>query len=229
MHIIDAYFIIFQRVDWDRSYFVLRSIYDEAIGKMESEVSEVRVVQLQNGEYQGSIEISAHPHLFVGDSGCTKISAKSKILYSAIKHVNQTLGCGIIDLNCSILHHEENFISQLDQKIHGVWRCGQKLERLLLTSEDALLKNINHVTDNIRANECTMYVATTIASSASELARLKSKFYEAWSVFMNNLVRNVHELIVHLVHVLMHNIINSLANLSCCRLNAIGSKEDRTA
>lgn len=167
-----------QYVDWESSYSLLCTLYDEAVGKIESEVSEVTAEQLGTDKYQAIIDLLDYPYHIVGQCASSVRSAKSKVLFAALKYANQTLGYPIMDLNYTVLQHEEDMIAGYEQKMRAIWRCGQELERLLLSFDDLVAKNCHHVYGKVRPNESTMILFMTLDSVVSKVAKIKSSFYK---------------------------------------------------
>lgn len=200
---------------------MLCTIYKEAIKKMNCEVSKIRVIQLDDGQFKAAIDVSVYPYSFSGDVAATKVAANSKLLFSVIKYVNIGLGQAIIDLNYSVRQCQDNFINCFNHEMNGIWRCGEKMQSLLSTCQDLFAKNTNEFTDKISGSACTM-VVSLIQIFASQLLDVKVKFEDAWVRFMNlkvfhhNHISNMTFFCTILLFSLFFCIAQQTPRLSCC-------------
>lgn len=174
-----------QRIDWDQSYFVLRSVYNEAIRKLNCDEGNIGIISVDDGQYRASLDVSVEPFRFVGARAPTIVAAKAKLLFTVIKHVNKVLGYSIIDVNYPVRQHQERYMQFFNNKMHGIWRCGQRMQRLIRSSEQQL--SLNKVVLNAFAGQhgCTRVVADCVNTFVSKLDTAKHSFDGLWFQFLN--------------------------------------------
>lgn len=170
-----------QEVAWERSYYGLRTIYDQAIKKFNCDVSIIRFVQLEDGKFKATIDVSAYPHEFWGPSATTKVVAKAKLLYTVIKYVNEQMGCPVIDLHYGVRKHQDTFIRRFDHKMDGIFRYAERLKRMMDSTGQAFARHTADLTVQMSSNVCSDVVYERIEELSGKLLAAKTTFDASWT------------------------------------------------
>jgi hypothetical protein len=141
-------------------------------------------VQSEDGQYRGTIDLSGAPHKIWGPPDPAKIVAKAKLIYTVIKYVNEKMGCPIIDMHYVVRQHQEAFIRRFDHKMDGIWRCGERLKRLMDSTGDIFAKGTAELTPKMSDNACSDTVLKYIQVFSSKLRHSKGSFDAAWHRLM---------------------------------------------
>lgn len=139
----------------------------------------------EDGTYKATIDVSVQPYSFVGDSAPNSVATKAKLMFSVIRHVNTVLGHPIMDLNHSIRVHEDSFINQFDSKMLGIWRCGQRMQRLMRTLVFQFEGNRVSLSAKMSAVSCSAVLLSYVRVFARRLEAAKTQFDAHWAAFIS--------------------------------------------
>lgn len=159
---------------------------------MNCTASAIRFVELEDGQFKATVDVSVEPFNFVGDADVTRIGAKSKLLFAVIKHVNVQLGIPVIDLHFPVWQHQDRFMRRFDQKMTGIWRCGERIHRMKVLTHEVFGRVTSQTVMKLSSDSaCSEVVVRAIEDVAATLLNLQAQFDSVWVRFMDLRVRFV--------------------------------------
>lgn len=177
-----------QRIDWEASYHVLRCVMKQASRKFGWELSDIRVTQMDDGQYRASIDTSGSPMSFTGEASASIVGAKAKLMYAAVSYVSCEMHTLILDLNYPLLRFQNKFIATFDQKMQKISCSGFGLRNLLIRCRELFDTCYAEVQENLSANPCNSYPREVLQIFGRELADTEVRFMSLWNGFLDHKV-----------------------------------------
>lgn len=162
--------------------------FEEALAKLRIQATDIQVSQLPNGKNKASITVSSAPYQFTTEPSPTPLTAKSKLMYTALTYIHDVLGYGIIDLNHEVRVCIENHIRRFDDRINVVWQCGGRLVKISTSIIEQFTKMLVDIQSKISVDSAANQVVEAMADSATRIAQSRDLFGMALATFITKRV-----------------------------------------
>lgn len=186
-----------QEVKWERSYHLLKCIFDESSTKLGCDDYELHVYRTSDGSFRGVIDTDDGVHHFEGDAANSKVAAKGMALFAGIKYVKEVMQYRILDANHDPLHHVERFMNDFGEKVAALQKYADRLQNIIEECGTVLEINMGEVVKQVGISCFTSPAVNIIQDGAREVQDAKTSFDDLWSRFLCQMVSILHRACYH--------------------------------
>lgn len=144
---------------------------------------------VSQGKYKARITVSVEPYHFNSEACQSQLSAKAKVMYIALKYMNEMHGCSVLDMNHESRLYIQNMIQGFDIHVKMVTRCAGQLFKLNNSFLEQFTKMLQEVGSKISMHSDSNEVLHSMANTRIRVSAVKAEFCLALYTLMTKKVR----------------------------------------